>query len=83
MELADKIKRDLSSTQRLNSEDFNSYLKTVLRKEIAREEEESGSEEGARFNSLVIVLLEAAKNGLDKSQLEATLGELMVTDETR
>ena len=83
MEIADKIKRDLSSTQRLNSEDFNSYLKTVLRKEIAREEEESGSEEQARFNSLVIVLLEAAKNGLDKSQLEATLGELMVTDETR
>ena len=83
MELADKIKRDLSSTQRLNSVDLNSYLKTVLKKEIAREEEESGSEEGARFNSLVIVLLEAAKNGLDRTQLEATLGELMVTDETR
>ena len=83
MQLADKIKRDLSATQRLNSEDLNSYLKTVLRKEIAREKEESGIDEQARFNSLVIVLLEAAKNGLDKSQLESTLAQLMVTDETR
>ena len=81
MELADKVKKDLSETLRLSSEDLNSYLKTVLRREIVREESES--EEGARFNSLVIVLLEAAKNGLDKSKLEATLAEWMVTDETR
>ncbi len=81
MEFAEKIKKDLNPTQGL-SEDFNSYLETIMRKEIVRPEEECGSE-SAKFNSLVIVLLEAAKNGLDKSQLEATLSELMVSDETR
>ena len=81
MELAEQIKKDLSATQGL-SEDFNSYLETVLRKEIVTPEEACGSE-SATFNSLVIVLLEAAKNGLDKSQLDAFLTELMVSDETR
>ena len=81
MEFAEKIKKDLNAIQGL-SEDFNSYLETIMRKGIVRPEEECGSE-GAEFNSLVIVLLEAAKKGLDKSQLEATLSELMVSDETR
>ena len=81
MELAEKIKKNLCATDKLSVE-FSGYLKTVLRKEIVKPEEESGSE-GAHFNSLVIVLLEAAKNGLDKSQLDSTLLELGVMDEAR
>ena len=79
MELAEKIKKNLCATDKLSGE-FSGYLKTVLRKEIVKPEEES---EGAHFNSLVIVLLEAAKNGLDKSQLDSTLLELGVMDEAR